>query len=161
MNLLLDLGNSRCKYAVLEPGVPDKFGALPYQEGKRLEVIESVLQQYNHLDRVVVCSVLGQEVNDQLQQRFLSNGPEGFYFLSSAAWSFGITIGYRNPDTLGADRLAALIAAHEQYHGCTCIVDWWNCCYSGCTGSWRRASWWRHIPGVQKHAGFLERRYGH
>ena len=123
MNLLLDLGNSRCKYAVLEPGAPDKLGALPYQEGKRLEVIESVLQQYNHLDRVVVCSVLGQEVNDQLQQRFLSNGPEGFYFLSSAAWSFGITIGYRNPGTLGADRLAALIAAHEQYHGCTCIVD--------------------------------------
>ena len=59
MKLLLDLGNSRCKFAVVKKGVPDVFGALPYHEHTRLAVIENVLRQHGKPDMVVVCSVLG------------------------------------------------------------------------------------------------------
>ena len=123
MKLLLDLGNSRCKFAVLGKDVPEVYGALPYHGTGRLAVIESVLRQYDGLDKAVVCSVLGRDLNGRLRQLLMSYQPDDCFFLDSSAESFGITPGYRNPGELGADRLAALIAANEKCHGNTCIVD--------------------------------------
>ena len=120
MKALLDLGNNRCKFAILDPDAEDTFGALPYGGGDRMEVIASVLRPYDQLDRVVVCSVLDQELNEQLQERF----QEGrFYFLGPSKNCFGVTSAYEDPGALGADRLAALIAAKVRYPGSTCIVD--------------------------------------
>ena len=124
MNVLLDLGNSRCKFAVLGGSVPEVYGALPYSESKRLVVVESVLRQYSGPDRILVCSVLGHNLREQLVQLFMSHQVEDCFFLDcSSADSFGIRLGYRNPGELGADRLAAMIAANAKYHGDTCIVD--------------------------------------
>ena len=120
MKVLLDLGNSRCKFAILEPGETDTFGALQYRDGDRLEVIASVLQSHEQLDRVVVCSVLDHGLNDQLQER---NPASRFYFLDPSENCFGVTSAYEDLGTLGADRLAALIAAKVRYPGSTCIVD--------------------------------------
>ena len=117
---LLDLGNSRCKFGILKPGEADTFGALPYRDGERLEVIASVLQPYDQLDRIIVCSVLGLELNERLQERFTASR---FYFLNPSENCFGVTSAYEDPGTLGADRLAALIAAKVRYPGRTCIVD--------------------------------------
>ncbi len=119
MKALLDLGNSRCKFAILKPGEADTFGAVPYQDGSRLDVIASVLEPYE-LDSIVVCSVLGRQFNEQLQDRFAASS---FYFLNPAERCFGITLAYDDPGTLGVDRLAALIAAKVRYTGSTCIVD--------------------------------------
>ncbi len=120
MKALLDLGNSRCKFAILDPEAEDTFGALPYQDEDRLEVIASVLQPYEQLDGIIVCSVLGLGLNDRLQERFPASR---FYFLDPSENCFGVTSAYENPGTLGADRLAALIAAKVRYQGSTCIVD--------------------------------------
>lgn len=120
MKALLDLGNSRCKFAILKPREEDIFGAMAYQAGSRLDVIASVLQPYEPLDRIVVCTVLGRQFNEQLQNRFAASS---FYFLDPSKRCFGVTSEYDNPGTLGADRLAALIAAKVRYTGSTCIVD--------------------------------------
>lgn len=120
MKALLDLGNSRCKFAILDPEAEDTFGALPYRDGERLEVIASVLQPYGQLDRIIVCSVLDQELNDQLQGRFPTSR---FYFLDPTENCFGVTSAYEDSGALGVDRLAALIAAKVRYPGSTCIVD--------------------------------------
>ena len=120
MKALLDLGNSRCKFAILDPEAKDTFGALPYQNGNRLEVIASVLQPYEQVDRVVVCSVLDRELNGRLQEQFPASR---FYFLNPSENCFGVTSAYEDPGALGADRLAALIAAKVRYPGSTCIVD--------------------------------------
>lgn len=120
MKALLDLGNSRCKFAILDLEGEDTFGALPYRDGDRLEVIASVLQPYEGLDRIVVCSVLDQGLNDQLQEHFSASK---FYFLDPSEKCFGVTSTYEDPGALGADRLAALIAAKLRYPGSTCIVD--------------------------------------
>ena len=120
MKALLDLGNSRCKFAILDPEAKDTFGALPYQNGNRLEIIASVLQSYEQLDRVVVCSVLDRELNSRLQEQFPTSR---FYFLDPSTNCFSVTPAYEDPGALGADRLAALIAAKVRYLGSTCIVD--------------------------------------
>ena len=120
MRALLDLGNSRCKFAILKPGEADTFGAVPYQDGSRLDVIASVLQPLSPLDSIVACSVLDKEFNEQLQNQFAASR---FYFLDPSERCFGVTLAYDNPGTLGSDRLAALIAAKVRYTGSTCIVD--------------------------------------
>ena len=120
MKALLDLGNSRCKFAILKLGEADAFGAMPYQDGSQLDAIASVLQPHDPLDRIVVCSVLGRQFNEQLQDRYAASR---FYFLDPSERCFGVTLEYDNPGTLGADRLAALIAARVRYEGSTCIVD--------------------------------------
>lgn len=120
MKTLLDLGNSRCKFAILKPGEADTIGAVPYHDGSRLDVVASVLQPHDPLDRIVVCSVLGRQFNEQLQDRFATSR---FYFLDPSERCFGITLAYDDPGTLGADRLAALIAAKVGCPGNTCIVD--------------------------------------
>ena len=93
---------------------------MPYQNGNRLEVIASVLQPYEQLDRVVVCSVLNRELNGRLQKQFPTSR---FYFLDPSENCFGVTSAYEDPGALGADRLAALIATKVRYPGSTCIVD--------------------------------------
>ena len=120
MKALLDLGNSRCKFAILDLEAEDTFGALPYQDGDRLEVIASVLQPYDQLDRIIVCSVLDLELNERLQEQFPASR---FYFLDPSENCFGVTSAYEDPGALGADRLATLIAAKVHYPGSTCIVD--------------------------------------
>ena len=80
MNVLLDLGNSRCKFAVLGGSVPEVYGALPYSESKRLVVVESVLRQYSGPDRILVCSVLGHNLREQLVQLFMSHQVEDCFF---------------------------------------------------------------------------------
>ena len=120
MKVLLDLGNSRCKFAILKPEEADTFGASPYRDGDRLDIIASVLQPYDPLDRIVVCSVLGRGLNEQLQERFPASR---FYFLNPSENCFGVTSAYDDLGALGADRLAALIAAKVRFSGSTCIVD--------------------------------------
>ena len=119
MKALLDLGNSRCKFAILKSGEADLSGAKEYLDGSRLDVIASILEPHE-LDSIVVCSVLGRQFNEQLQDRFAASG---FYFLDPAERCFGVTLAYEDPGTLGADRLAALIAAKVGCQGNTCIVD--------------------------------------
>lgn len=124
MNVLLDLGNSRCKFAVIGGSVPEVYGTLPYDETRRLAVIESVLSQYSGPDKVVVCSVLGHDLKEQLVNLFMNHQVEDYLFLEcSSAERFGIRLAYKNPGELGVDRLAAMIAASVKFQGDTCIVD--------------------------------------
>ena len=123
MKLLLDLGNSRCKFAVVKKNVPDVFGALPYHEHTRLAVIDNVLRQHGKPDMVMVCSVLAPALNQRLEQLLTSHQVDSYFFLKSSGIDCGIRPGYQNPDELGADRLAAMVAANAKYRGNTCIVD--------------------------------------
>lgn len=123
MNLLLDLGNSRCKFAILEKDVIKKYGIQPYHKENRHSVIETLLFENNNLKKAIVCSVLDEKFNHQLLMILNSHKINDCYFLDPATESFGIQLAYLDPSQLGADRLAALIAANENYSGNKCIVD--------------------------------------
>ncbi len=123
MNLLLDLGNSRCKFAILEKYDIKKYGAHPYHKANRLSVIDSLLHEFNNLKKVIVSSIFDENFNHQLIKSLTSHKINDYYFLDPAKDCFGIQMTYLNPSQLGADRLAALIAANEKFSGNKCIVD--------------------------------------
>jgi type III pantothenate kinase len=122
MNLLVDLGNSRIKWANSGPQhwetgaetIPDEgFSAL----------LERLWGQTAAPERVVVSSVHGPQrerlLHDWLMRRWAIE-PQ---FIRAQAQQLGVTNRYHDPSALGADRWAALLAARRASSAAQCVVD--------------------------------------
>jgi len=121
MNLVLDLGNSRCKWALadadLKPG-----GALAYGEdfARALDMTFSALPRPEHVAAVcVTASGHLQTLAQWVRRRW---GLELQTIVTRAA-QLGVTNSYKDPNALGADRWAALVAARARLPGAACVVD--------------------------------------
>ncbi len=123
MNLLLDLGNSYCKFAIEAEGKIEKYQSQKYGPFGKLYSVKSLCDQFSNSKVVIICSVLSAEMNFQIRETLVADGVKNIYFLDPVQNSFGIRLAYADPSTLGVDRLAALIGAKAKYSGNSCIVD--------------------------------------
>ena len=123
MNLLLDMGNSRCKYAIADEQQIQKFGAISYAESDKFSEVAAYLSNLDQIEKVIISSVLDKLSNNKLIELIEKLSVDGYYFLRPDKDNFGITLTYTKPEHLGTDRLAVLIAANEKYNGNTCIID--------------------------------------
>jgi len=121
MNLVLDLGNSRCKWALAAAGL-EQGGALAYGEdfAQELDSSFSALPRPEHVAAVCVAATGHLQTLAQWVQRHW--GLELQRVVTRAA-QLGVTNSYKNPTSLGADRWAALIAARARLPGAACVVD--------------------------------------
>jgi type III pantothenate kinase len=126
MNLVLDLGNSRCKWALANSGQEAaglaQGGALAYGEDFALTLDDSfsTLPRPEHVVAVCVAATGHlQTLAQWVQSRW---GLEVQAIITRAA-QLGVTNSYKNPTSLGADRWAALIAARARLPGAACVVD--------------------------------------
>ena len=122
MSLLLDFGNSRCKFQIVGQKDIEEHGVWFYPETNKPAVIKPLLHDHRIKNKVIVCSVLDDQFNNQLVE-LLERFAVDYYFLDPEVRTFGIQLGYQNPGHLGADRLAALIAANNKFTGKKCIID--------------------------------------
>lgn len=121
-NLLIDLGNSRLKWAVISDGITDYAEPQSYSTANLTEIL---LTQWSHITpaRVVCCSSTNDENNAILKsfcQQQWDISPE--YIQPEKSYA-GVTSGYSNPEELGTDRWLALIAGYNDIGGNICIVD--------------------------------------
>ncbi len=123
MNLLFDLGNSFCKYAIEERGKIIKHASIKFPVENKTSIITALLHDLHSIQHVVVCSVQGEKFNQQFSQICNSFQAESVYFLQPSVNSFGINLVYPNPSQLGADRLSVMMAVARKYTGRSCIVD--------------------------------------
>ncbi len=123
MKLLLDLGNSRCKFAIVENGRLEQNDTHNYGPFGKLYSVKSLCDQYSDASEVIISSVLSAEMNSQIKDTLLNDSVKNIYFLDPTENSFGISLAYADASTLGVDRVAALIAVNEKYSGNNCIVD--------------------------------------
>jgi len=123
VKLLLDLGNSRCKFAIVESSNVEKYDTQNYGPFGKLYSVKSLSDQYSNASGIIISSVLSEEMNLQIQETLLGDGSKNVYFLAPAENIFGVKLAYRDLTSLGVDRVAALIAVNEKYSGNTCIVD--------------------------------------
>ncbi len=114
MNLAIDIGNTRVKLGWFEGGL---LVEKKVEQGVDWEKIKRWTT--NHLVRkVILSSVSVVPLPDWLQ--FLE---ERFYFVQlTATTPVPIINEYRTPETLGRDRLAAVVGAHHDYPGQACLV---------------------------------------
>ncbi len=122
MILLLDIGNTRVKWARVEQGKLGRMDGRVHGHEQFRATLDAAFQGPKP-ERVVVCNVAGPLVNVVLtelcRERF-GFAPE---FLVSSIEQCGVKNGYADPARLGADRWAAVIGAYHRFGGPACVID--------------------------------------
>ena len=123
MILLLDAGNSRLKWGLydhgrLEPGPPVAY------DGAGLEAnLEQGLGGIGRPTRTLLCSVAASTANRRLSRWLRNRWDTPVATVVPGRRGCGVRNAYPQPETLGADRWAAIIGARVLGRGATCIVD--------------------------------------
>lgn len=119
MKLLVDMGNSRVKWATVSNGMLSQVSSLDYDEFQ--------LQEYwQHLEvpqQVWVSCVAKDEYWTSLSQTTQALWDLQPNRISSPQKGNGVTNGYVDAAKLGSDRWAAMVAAHQFYPTAVCVVD--------------------------------------
>ncbi len=123
MNLLVDIGNARIKWALQDDGNLQVGSPLLRHNKAFKDIARPAWKALETPLRVIVSSVAGAEyeksVNTWVKRRW-KIAPE---FLRATDEQCGVTNAYKEPGRLGSDRWAGLLAAHARYRGPVVIVD--------------------------------------
>ncbi|HEY0665694.1 MAG TPA: type III pantothenate kinase [Gallionella sp.] len=112
--LLIDAGNSRIKWAVIQHDQWLQRGAMPLE---KLPMLASQITDMQGIFQVWVSNVAGEGVAARIKEL----GIHDTRFISAQRSGYGIENGYADPAQLGSDRWAALISAWNIV-GRQCIV---------------------------------------
>ena len=115
MNLVIDIGNTRTKVAVFHRG--EVLITIPFDH---IEVshIELLKREYEELNKVIVSSV--KNYPEELRA-YLQTGFETFIELD-ATTPLPIENCYQTKETLGKDRIAAVVGAYDLYPDTNILV---------------------------------------
>ncbi|RJG03138.1 type III pantothenate kinase [Noviherbaspirillum sedimenti] len=129
MLLLVDAGNTRIKWALMQPA---RLGhaELGHWSGYGSVRNEDICQMADaikgeDISRVLISNVAGAEMRAALERmalRALGMKPVPLTWFASQAELAGVRNGYRDPAQLGCDRFAALIGARALFPGVPLLV---------------------------------------
>ncbi len=114
MNLIIDIGNTRTKLAIYKD---DQLQVKEIWDDWELYDLKKFLKKHDEIQRIAISSVsfVWEDVN-----RYLRNN---YFFLNlTETTPLPIQNNYQTPDTLGKDRLAAVVGAHAYYPDDNCLV---------------------------------------
>jgi type III pantothenate kinase len=123
MNLLLDVGNTAIKWACSTNGRLGTSGRFMHRTGNIGAQADAAWAGLQPADKVLIACVAGREMEAALAAWFVAHWQVKPDFLCATARACGVTNAYTNPETLGIDRWAAVVAAHNAYPGALCVVD--------------------------------------
>lgn len=123
MNLLIDLGNSRLKWAQHATGVWRTDGASLDSEKNIESLFDKAWGKIAKPQRVIVCSVSSPERLNALEQWTRTRWSVTVHIVRPQVEQLGVKNFYRRPEQLGADRWAALIGARGLTAQAACVVD--------------------------------------
>lgn len=111
MILLVDAGNSRIKWGEFEAGQWRHKDAVPTSD------LALLAERWQRLSPawIFVSNVVGGELVDLVERTFPADTRQ--YWLTPKAEAFGLRNRYTMPDSLGADRYAAMLAARQHGFG--------------------------------------------
>ena len=122
MRLLLDMGNSRLKSAVLgDVGDLSQFVSNAYVDQEPIETLQEHLDKYQDISTVVLVSVLGK-VFYELALNLFKEREIPLIWAASEQEAYGVVNNYDQPAQLGSDRFVALVAARKAFPKQNCIV---------------------------------------
>jgi len=121
MNLLVDLGNSRLKWAQQAPGLWRTQAAV--LEGNISSLLDDLWRDVAVPDQLVVCSVSAPQRLQALEQWAQTRWSVKPRIVRTQAEQLGVKNLYRQPQQLGADRWVALIGARGLTASAACVVD--------------------------------------
>lgn len=123
MRLLLDLGNSRLKWAASSPG-EWHHGAAAYREQELGALLTEVWAGLAAPSAVLMVSVGAPEVRETVERWINQRWHVRIHHVKPRLQLLGVTNTYRDPGALGADRWAALIGARGELPNTgACVID--------------------------------------
>jgi len=120
MKLLIDVGNSRVKWAF---GTAAGFVALGETPHNEAEDLCALLDAAYAPGEIRVANVAGAEAAVRVAARLQEHFGVAPVFARSAACGAGVRNGYADPSQLGVDRWLAICAAFARYRAPVCVVD--------------------------------------
>ena len=122
MNLLIDLGNTRLKWA---QHAPDAWQVQTCTLTPQ-DVIHLLDQAWRGMSaprKIVISNVAGAHTLEAMQRWITSHWSLTPHVIRAQADQLGVKNLYHEPATLGADRWAALIAARGLTSAAACVID--------------------------------------
>jgi type III pantothenate kinase len=121
MKIVADIGNTQIKWArVAAGGLEDVDQAM--HTGSADAAFEALGAALVGASHVVAANVAGEESAERLNACAAKHGA-ALVLVRPAREQFGVRCAYRDPSRLGADRWAAVIAAHQLVDGAACVID--------------------------------------
>lgn len=121
MTLLLDLGNTRLKWAVRRGDRIVDAGGVLYR--RELAIATAALAALPVPSAVLAVSVAGAEVDAALEDWVRRTWGATLRFAKAQAAGWGLRSSYTHPERLGADRWVAMVAARAAAAGAFCVAD--------------------------------------
>lgn len=121
MKLLVDLGNSRLKWAWLE----GRQLAAPGQaaHGGRADAVAALAAGGRRPDEILLASVAADALGAAVGERLVARWPVPLRQARTEASGGGVRNGYREPSQMGVDRWLAMVAAYDRYRTAVWVVD--------------------------------------
>lgn len=156
MQALIDVGNTRIKWALLESG------ALMAQDGAvhrgeldaALAMLDAALP--SNVTRAVVANVAGAALATRLRELLERRGV-AVEIVASTAARCGVRCAYADPSRLGVDRWLAVIAAYGAARGAACVVSAGTAATFDAVDAAGRHLGGLIVPGTRLMAAALER----
>lgn len=124
MILLLDIGNSRIKWATASRRKRGELASAPRPQPEQWAAFAT--QHWSGLDKpkkAVIANVAGAELGEAVNTWMQEHWQIQPHFVVAQQNAYGVANGYCLPERLGVDRWATLVAARKQWRGAACIVD--------------------------------------
>ncbi len=121
MILLVDIGNSQAKWAVLADGVLGPQAAAPHSSWGK-DDWEREIRRLG-ASRVVAASVAAPAARAALVEASMTAIGQPPEFVTASAEAVGVRSGYTDPAQLGVDRWLAVIGAYHRHRAASCVVD--------------------------------------
>ena len=121
--LLLDVGNTRLKWGVLEDGTIRRTGHISHASIRESGLAALTSKLPRDVDAVMASNVAGPSFATRLAGVIGLHCGQDVHFAHSERSACGVTNGYRQPRRLGVDRWVAIIGAWAEFHKACLVVD--------------------------------------
>lgn len=123
MKLLVDIGNSRVKWATMDKNGPSDSQSFQRSKTGIKAALNKAWKSLNDIEAVYVANVAGDKLGQQLSEWTEKNWQLTPLFIKSEAKRFGVSNAYETAQKLGIDRWLSLIAARQHARQAQCVID--------------------------------------
>jgi type III pantothenate kinase len=121
--LLLDIGNSRIKWGVLEDDVVGHTGDITHASIAEQGMSGLISQLPRQVDAAFASNVAGTSFAEEIGEAVHSRYDCELQFAASEQRSNGVTNSYHEPSQLGVDRWVAMIGTRAEIKTCCVVID--------------------------------------
>ncbi len=123
MRLLIDIGNTRLKWTVLDGDLPGPQQALAYSKAEITAQLTQLWSALPAVQAVYVVSVAEYQLTDAVIGWIEKRWHCPVEVLQTGTHCAGVINGYAEPESLGTDRWAAMVAAYRLMNSAVCVFD--------------------------------------